>query len=264
MSKGKLLAQGRTAEVFTWGDAHVLKLLRDHAPTEAAREAKITQLAQANGVNTPAVEGVVEIEGRSGIIFERIAGPTLLSQLSRQPWHLISYARQFAELHLAIHQSPAPNLSPFHTIMAQRIATVEALTPSMKQNILNTLTQIPTGDRLLHGDFHPDNIIAAPQGLVIIDWLTAIQGPPIAEVAFTALLFKAAALPSTMPVSIRLMTNLFRNLFRRTYLGHYCHLSGLKLSQISALEGLAAAARLSDNIPAEKATLLKIVQTQFA
>lgn len=42
--------------------------------------------------------------------------------------------------------------------------------------------------RTCHFDLHPDNIIVSARGWVVIDWLTATNGPPIADLARTLLL----------------------------------------------------------------------------
>lgn len=46
--------------------------------------------------------------------------------------------------------------------------------------------QIPFEDaRLLHGDFHPANVLLSPQGPVVIDWTNAHAGEPAFDVALT-------------------------------------------------------------------------------
>lgn len=57
----------------------------------------------ATGLPVPAVEGVIEVNGRHGIIFERVDGPTLLSRMTAQPWTLIQSARLLAELQARMH-----------------------------------------------------------------------------------------------------------------------------------------------------------------
>lgn len=64
MSKGLRIAEGRTAEVFAWGDNQVLKLFRSWCPRAwAEQEAHITRVVQHTGVPAPAVGGLVEVDG---------------------------------------------------------------------------------------------------------------------------------------------------------------------------------------------------------
>ena len=91
MEKGALIGAGRTADVYAWGDGHVLKLYQDWMPAIAIeREFAITRLARESGLPVPAAEELLQVEGRLGIVFERILGISLLKILSGRPWELIS------------------------------------------------------------------------------------------------------------------------------------------------------------------------------
>ena len=64
MTKGRHIAEGRTAEVFAWGGDQILKLFRpgfksDRAESEAVR----VRAVHAAGLTSPAVIGVVEVDG---------------------------------------------------------------------------------------------------------------------------------------------------------------------------------------------------------
>ena len=84
--KGELLARGRTAEVFVWKDGQVLKLFLEKYPAEqVAYEARVTGAIYKAGLPAPAVGGVVEVDGRRGIIFERVDGPSMLQVLRYRP-----------------------------------------------------------------------------------------------------------------------------------------------------------------------------------
>ncbi|MHB0876194.1 MAG: hypothetical protein ACYC5O_09135 [Anaerolineae bacterium] len=84
---GERVGFGATANIYAWGDGQVLKLF--HAGiSEAAirREAEATAIAHGIGLAVPAVGGVVEVDGRLGIVYERVSGPTLLQSISASPW----------------------------------------------------------------------------------------------------------------------------------------------------------------------------------
>src|SRR3954451_13169670 len=104
VGKGALLAQGRTAEIFAWGGDAVLKLLRSGFPAEdMAHEARVTAQVHAVGVPAPAVMDQVEVDGRAGIILERVRGPSLLHCIAQRPWRLLTYAHLLADLHADLH-----------------------------------------------------------------------------------------------------------------------------------------------------------------
>jgi len=81
------IAEGRTAEIFDWEPGTILKLYRDWCPVDWAEyEAGVARLIYNAGVNSPAVKDLVELNGRSGIVYERVAGVSMLSEMNAHPW----------------------------------------------------------------------------------------------------------------------------------------------------------------------------------
>jgi len=104
VEKGQRIGLGRTAEIFEWKDSQVLKLFLKGFPAEGVkREAQVTQAVHRGGVPVPAVGKVIEVDGRMGIVFERVEGPTMLEDMLSRPWKLTRYARMMAELQAEMH-----------------------------------------------------------------------------------------------------------------------------------------------------------------
>lgn len=156
----ELIARGRAADVYEAGPGRVLRRYRT-ADCDTAREAEIMRLVAATGYPVPAVYGA----SGADLILERIDGPTMLDALGSQPWRLLAYATQLADLHTQLGVIPAPEGLP------------QPLGP---------------GSDLLHLDLHPDNVILAPRGPVVIDWTNAAAGPAAADIANTWLLLACA------------------------------------------------------------------------
>jgi len=94
---GAPFARGRTAEVFAWQDGQVLKLFFDWVPPVwVETETKASRAVYEAGLPAPAVEGVVEANGRRGIVFERVEGPSMLAEFSSKPWNLVFPGREGA------------------------------------------------------------------------------------------------------------------------------------------------------------------------
>ena len=71
---GRLLAAGQRAEVFEWG-SRVVKLCRSTGSKQVIfREAAINAAVEALGLPVPAVWSVQQIDGRWGIVFDRVSG----------------------------------------------------------------------------------------------------------------------------------------------------------------------------------------------
>jgi aminoglycoside phosphotransferase (APT) family kinase protein len=147
----KLIASGRASEIFDLEDGRVLR--RFKAGGDPAREALVMRHAASHGYPVPRV---LEVSG-DALVLERIEGPTMLAELRRRPWRVRRHARELAQLHKRLHEIAAPQ----------------------------SLPEAGPGDRLLHLDLHPDNVLLSPAGPVVIDWTNARRGDPALDVALT-------------------------------------------------------------------------------
>lgn len=208
------VGRGHTAEIRPLDDGRVCKLYDDPGATASARyEARATRLAHEAGLPVPAVEGVTTVEGRPGIVLERVDGRTLLEDLDPRPWRLASGARLLADLHARVHVCRAPNLTSLRERLRRRIERAPDVSTAVRQRALDVLESLPDGDRLLHGDLHPGNVLLGERGPVVIDWLDASVGHPAADVARTNLLVGFA---DGGPV-VRALAAAFERLYRRAY-----------------------------------------------
>lgn len=234
--KSALVGAGYTSDVYAWGEGRVLKLY--HAGVAAARvqrEFTVTRVIREAGLGAPAVYDLVELDGRLGIVFERIEGPSLVNLVQARPWKLFSVARQFAELHAELHSRPgAADLPRLDQQIDGALQAGVQLSESEKQALRARLANLPQGDALCHGDFHPGNILCTNSGSIIIDWGRANRGPPLADVARTSFLFQHAELPPTTPRAFRLLFESLRSLLHRTYLKRYLQLRPGTPEQIAA------------------------------
>ena len=90
---------------------------------------------------------------------------------------------------------------------ATNIAATKLLDERRKQHMLGSIADMPDGDRLCHGDFHPMNILGEASQPVIIDWSDARRGDPAADVCRTYLLMKLHAAENCDDLSRRILPN---------------------------------------------------------
>ncbi len=232
----------------------MLKLYREGWPRRVAEYEYGKALAsQQTGYKVPLVGEIIEIDGRTGITYQRVEGETMLAAMRKQARKTSAYTRQWARLHIDMHTRRAENLPTIHQRLAEKIEHAPGLDDSAKYKILTHLASLPQDDKLLHGDFHPDNILLTPQGSVIIDWIDANRGHPLADVARTTLLSLVA-----VPRQEKAMRLLVR-FMRRIYLGEYFRRSPFARKDLDAWMLPVAAGRLEENIPHEREDLLKMV-----
>lgn len=260
MEKGALIGRGRTAEVYAWGNDQILKLYQERMPRHVVeQEFNLTRAAQSAGIPVPVTDRLIEADGRYGIIFERLAGPSMLKTLAAQPWRIIASARQLAELHAQIHSCTAPADLPTQRQQIEKgIQAANDLPADIKEASLSCLAHLPEGYSFCHGDFHPDNIIITSRGPVIIDWMTGTRGNPLADVCRTSLLFSTTGLPPGSPLHLRLLVNASRTVIETVYLNRYLQLHPASRQQIDAWQLPLMAARLREveEYPKEKQLLL--------
>src|SRR5690606_3207227 len=92
VSLNQPMAYGRTADVYAWDDGFVLKLFHNKFPVEDVEyEYKIAKAVHTSGIKSPAVEEIVQVNGRYGLIYERIRGKTMLSLLKHAPWKVFQF-----------------------------------------------------------------------------------------------------------------------------------------------------------------------------
>lgn len=253
------LAVGRTAEVYAVGDSHVLKLLKpgfevDLLEKEAARTEAVGRL----GIRVPAVFGRVEVDGRTGVLFERIDGSSMLDVIFAQPARYEKHALQLAELHAEVLRTSGDgDLPTVKDALAERIDR-SGLPVASRVAAKDALLLLPDGSSVLHGDFHPGNVLLTQEGPVTIDWADASLGAPAADVARSLLLLtpESAAEVLADHSEMHLLVTAFSAAYRRRCMG----LLELTESEITAWRLPVLAARLGEGLEGET----KSIQAEIA
>jgi aminoglycoside phosphotransferase (APT) family kinase protein len=169
---GKLLATGRDGRSMSF-------------------EARIMDYVGGYGYPVPAV--VEMSDDATSMVMERIEGPTMLGPLTTRPWRIRSYGAMLADLHIRLHDIPAPDfleMSPFSH-----------------------------GDRIMHLDLHPLNVMLGPAGPVVIDWSNAARGDPAFDACLAWVLIESGQIPGGVIVGKAL--GLFRSLLTNSFLGRF-------------------------------------------
>lgn len=111
------------------------------------------EIARSHGFPVPRVHEVLP----DALVLERIEGPLMSAQLGLRPWRLQRHMRTLVELH-----------DRLHAISFE-------------------------GRALVHFDLHPENVVMAGDGPVVIDWTNAGGGNPDADIALTWLILETSA-----------------------------------------------------------------------
>jgi len=259
------LSKGRTAEVFLWENNGVLKLFyQDQSHARIMQEAETTHAVREAGLRVPEVRGTVEIDGRQGIIMDRVGGCSMKKILRSKPWMIGKIARTLAELHANMHACMGPHLPSQRELLERRIDDAADVPASVKEAAREVLGKLPGGNTVCHGDFHIDNILfeSSDSDAFILDWRNGSRGNPLVDVAQTLLLLRLN------PVATNKFSwwtrRMAQKLLRRLYLKRYLKLRPSSRQQIAAFEFPVVVARLGHGIASEREQLLAVVERSLA
>lgn len=242
MKLGPLLGAGKVAEVFEAGD-DVIKLYRAGVgPEQARHEAGILHALRDTALVVPRSLGVMQAEGRWGLLMTRMRGRPLGEAMIAGA-DFSGLVETLAELHRQVHGQRVAGLPSLRHRLVDRIGRVSLLNGAERARLLDRLTALPDGDALCHGDFHPFNIVADGRELGIIDWLDATSGPAAADVGRTYLLV-LHNLPS----------------LAEPYLAARLRGATFDRRGVEAWLPVLAGARLAENVPEETDRLLDLVR----
>ena len=68
------IGQGREAEIFAWPEAHVVRLMRNRDRMPQLERERAAMRAAAGMVDIPVPTDLVTVDGRPGLVMERIDG----------------------------------------------------------------------------------------------------------------------------------------------------------------------------------------------
>lgn len=237
MDIGLLIGEGKTAEVYEFGQKRVVKLFKSGYPSHLVESDYLLSIqAQKLGLPVPAVFEPAKIGDRTGLVFERINGQTVTCLLAHNPQNLLNYAMIMAELHAVIHSHQVPSLPFFLCRLEQALLQQEDKEKTANEILVSDLRRLADGQFLCHGDFHPDNIIMADHGPVIIDWGNSGRGCPAADAGTTSLGLKIGKVPANAPKKDVIESLRFK--FQEAYLNKYLSLSSISANEIMVREDL--------------------------
>jgi Ser/Thr protein kinase RdoA (MazF antagonist) len=181
---GEKIGEGASADIHVWTPGQVVKLFKVGAsPRFGRHEARMTRAAFAAGA--PEVFAEVNLEGRFGIVLQRLDGPTLLQLLQTRAVTSEQVGAILATLYTSVHKTPPPPdvLSLRGWIDAVSQSSRDILPEHIATGVLSLIDRLPPEDGLCHADLHPGNVIMTADGPRIIDWACALRASAVFDIA---------------------------------------------------------------------------------
>jgi Ser/Thr protein kinase RdoA (MazF antagonist) len=201
----------------------------------------------------------VDVDGRSGVILERIDGTDLLTELGCAPWTVLRAARMCGSVHAKMHSCRVGYRLPAMKPQIESKLDSPHVPADLGDIARKRLDALPDGDALCHGDFHPANVMRSPDGPVVIDWPNAMRGAREADVARTLLLLGVGE-PLDAGPFMRVLAKVGRGLFTWLYLRSYKRVRRLDKKEVQRWALPIAIARLAEGIEEERARLLRRIE----
>jgi Ser/Thr protein kinase RdoA (MazF antagonist) len=195
-SLGKKIGEGAYSEAYAWAPGQVVKLFKPGVPLWMPwQEARMIRAVSAAGVPVPEVFGEVRLDGRFGIVLQRLDGPTL--------WHLsrtgaVTFEQAgaiVAALAMSLHKkSPPSEVLSMREHMERELQHDDAKIPErLAADILALIDRLPPGDGLCHCDLSPGNVIMTAEGPKLVDWISAMRAPATVDLGFLHIILSELA-----------------------------------------------------------------------
>ena len=179
----KLLGAGGHGKVFRINDDTIVKLYHTGDPIEdIKREQDYAKKAFVMGIPTAIPFDIVKHEDLYGLVFELVNADLVSNYLNEHPDQLEDVAKKYAQTMKQLHSTHvAPGaLSGTKELYRNRIEGLRAyMTDEEVDTLLRINEAIPESDTVVHGDFHPKNVMIQDGELVLIDMADLTTGHPL-------------------------------------------------------------------------------------
>lgn len=176
----KLVSKGNTAEIFEYDDNLICKLFYAGYPSVyIEHEFDNAKAVFQTGIKTPRAHNLICIDDRDGIIYDKVIGETLSSKMNNSnKEELMVWIYRFVDIHkemLDHHMDSLMDYKEFLKMFARD-----------SEEVIVKINGLEDGDCLLHGDFHPANLMVDEDNqLILIDMMNICKGPAMYDIART-------------------------------------------------------------------------------
>ena len=195
------IGEGNTAEIYQLENNRILKLFKPgYAKESMLHEYRNHQVVSVLLTSAPKLYETVEADGRFGYIMEQIVGINLTERLLNE--NTFSEAvEQFVSLHKEWNKAAPSEIISYKKWMENTIRNRENVS-----ELLDKISQLPEGNILCHGDFHPYNILVTQENRpIVIDFANVCRAPKEYDIARTYFLMEEAGAKQLADVYLKKM-----------------------------------------------------------
>jgi uncharacterized protein (TIGR02172 family) len=186
-----VLGAGGHGKVLRLNDDTIVKLYYTGDSLEdIKREQSYAKKAFVMGIPTAIPFDIVKCEDMYGLVFELVDADLVSNYLNEHPDRLADTAKKYAQTLKQLHTTHAAKgaLSSTKELYRSRIEALRAYMTDEEVDTLHRINEaIPESDTVVHGDYHPKNVMIQNGELVLIDMADLTMGHPLYDLGSMAL-----------------------------------------------------------------------------
>lgn len=154
------------------------------------REQDYAKKAFVMGIPTAIPFDIVKCDGMYGLVFELVNADIVSNYLNANPDQLEDIAKKYAQTMKQLHEThvAADALGSTKELYRTRIEGLREYMTDEEVDILHRINDaIPDADTVVHGDYHPKNVMIQNGELILIDMADLTTGHPLYDLGSMAL-----------------------------------------------------------------------------
>ena len=187
-----LLGEGGHGRVFRINDDTIVKLYYNKGDSleTIKREQDYAKKAFVMGIPTAIPFDIVKHEEMYGLVFELVNADIVSNYLNEHPDQLEEIAKKYAQTLKQLHTTHVAKdaLSSTKELYRDRLESLRSyMTEEEVETLIRINDAIPESDTVIHGDFHPKNVMIQNGEPVLIDMADLTCGHPLYDLGSMAL-----------------------------------------------------------------------------
>lgn len=199
----EVLGAGGHGKVLRLNADTIVKLYyKGDSIEEIKREQDYAKKAFVMGIPTAIPFDIVKCDDMFGLVFELVDADIVSNYLNANPDQLENLAKKYAQVMKQLHETHVEKgaLSSTKELYRSRIEGLRVYMTDEEVDMLHRINDaIPESDTVVHGDFHPKNVMIQDGELILIDMADLTTGHPLYDMG-------SMALTHHLPIDSRLET----------------------------------------------------------
>ena len=183
----EVIGEGSNGIVYRLNPDTIIKVYKNNDAIEyIKRERELAKTALVMGVNTAIPFDVVKVGDKYGSVFELLSAKSITKLIAEDPENKDKYIKIFADMLKEIHQTDVkegalPSAKKAAFGWAQWLK--EYIPAETYDKLCRLIEEVPESNKMIHGDYHTNNVHYANNEAILIDMDTLSTGHPVFEFA---------------------------------------------------------------------------------